>query len=285
METNTILHSFSQFRLWAYLLGDAIKRSLSVNVIQTAILKWALQFLRTPSSQSHSNCLCSKNIHWEGHFLFWTLCSPSDTLIDLYLNVALDSQVLISYHKTEKIRSSRWSNWPDPQRWMMSEANSGRELSPGLLLPTNLILKSNLPLFLEHPDFRPFPAFQDLHGTRLCQLAKSCLDQQDSAWSENSGAQWWRKRLQTNFEVILEGLKGFGSPLTLLKGDCLFCTTLKEEGRVPSEQFGDIEWNVIPHRAGERGLCFHIEHIKLTTISHVALEVKANPFWGVVTPA
>lgn len=143
IETNTILHSFSQFWLWAYLLGDAIKRSLSVNVIQTAILKWALQFLRTPSSQSHSNCLCSKNIHWEGDFLFWTLCSPSDTLIDLYLNMALDSQVLISYHKTEKIRSSRWSNWPDPQRWMMSEANSGRELSPGLLLPTNLILKSN----------------------------------------------------------------------------------------------------------------------------------------------
>ena len=177
-----MLHSFSQSWLWAYLLGDAIKRSFTVNVTQTAILKWALQFLRTPRPQSHSHCPCNKNIHWEGHFLFWTLCSSSDRLIDLYL--ALDSQVLISYHKTEKISSSRWSNWPDPQRWLMSEANSGRELSPGLLLPTNLILKSNLPLFLEHPDFNPFPAFQDLHGTRLCQLAKSGLDQQDSAWSE-----------------------------------------------------------------------------------------------------
>ena len=278
-----MLHSFSQSWLWAYLLGDAIKRSFTVKVIQTAILKRALQFLRTPSPQSHSHCLCSKNIHWEGHFLFWTLCSSSDRLIDLYL--ALDSQVLISYHKTEKISSSRWSNWPDPQRWLMSEANLGRELSPGLLLPTNLILKSNLPLFLEHPDFNPFPAFQDLHGTRLCQLAKSGLDQQDSAWSENSGAQWWRKTLQTNFEVTLEEQKGFGSPLTLLKGDCLFCTTVKEEWRVPSAQFGGIEWNVIPHRARERGLCFHIEHIKLTTVSHVALEVKANPFLGGVTPA
>lgn len=61
------------------------------------------------------------------------------------------------------------------------------------------------------------------------------------AQSENSGAQWWRKTLQTNFQVILEGLNGFGSPLTLLKGDCLFYATIKRRVKGTPEQFGGME--------------------------------------------
>lgn len=125
----------------------------------------------------------------------------------------------------------------------MSEASSGKEkLSLGFLLSSNIIFKSNLRLFLEHPDFNPFPAFQDLHGLRLFQLEKSCFDQQNSMCTKRE----FRDSVAEE-NIADQFLNNFGRtewlwfPADSLEGEVVCPVHQKRRVKGALRQFGGVE--------------------------------------------
>lgn len=129
-----------------------------------------------------------------------------------------------------------------------------------------------------HPEFNPFPAFQDLDGMELCQLEKSCLDQQNSLCTKREfGGSEAEKNTAGPFPGNFGRTEWLWVPADSLEGVMARPAHQYKEERGALGTTRGHRGNVISHRVGRWRIMFPCAHIKLTTVSHVALEAKANP--------